>query len=174
MTLLGCSTLLVPTNPSIAASPDKFKHYSASLLQILQRYQLKKTSLFWPKCSARHSPKLPYSSSWPGGKVFRLYLSLILSPGLFLKTSTKVLFFSLNTGTCSKTWQCDHCCRWWVCGQQDARQDTKLSTRAQSRPPPPPCLHPPGMWDLHSIYFSAFRAWQKRSWACVLCMYSLL
>ena len=99
VTLLGCSTLLVPTNPSIAASPDKFKHYSASLLQILQilqRYQLKKTSLFWPKCSARHSPKLPYSSSWPGGNVFRLYLSLILSPGLFLKTSTKVLFSSLN------------------------------------------------------------------------------
>ena len=97
VTLLGCSTLLAPTNPSIAASPDKFKQYLASLLQIMQRYQFKKkTSLFWPKCSARHSPKLPYSSSWPGGNVFRLYLSLILSPGLFLKTSTKVLFSSMN------------------------------------------------------------------------------
>ena len=124
-----------------------------------------------PKYPPRRSPKLPYSSSWPGGNVFRLYLSLILSPGLFLKTSTKVLFSSLNTSTCSKTWQCDHCCRWWVCVQQDARQDTKLSTRAPSRPPPPPCLRPPGIWDLHSIHFSVFRARQKRSCALVIYMY---
>ena len=49
-----------------------------------------------PNCHTLHlnvdlgdfdSPKLPYSSSCPGGSVFRLYLSLMLSPGRFLNSN---------------------------------------------------------------------------------------